>query len=130
MNSSNEQVVRDAYAAFAAQDVPRMKELFDPDIVWHEPGRSSLAGDKQGFDAVMAFFGRVGEISEGSFVAELHDVVSNEGHALSLHTGRAQAGGRSLEDHEVLVWHVRDGRLTDAWAHHHDLYAVDAFWGT
>lgn len=130
MSAQDEQVVRDAYAAFAAQDVPRMQQLFDREIVWHEPGRNPLAGDHKGFDAVMAFFGRVGEISEGTFVGELHDVCSSgEGHAVSLHTGTAQAGGRELEDHDALVWHVHDGRLTEVWAHHHDLYAVDAFWG-
>lgn len=131
MTQQDEQVVRDAYTAFAAQDVPRMQQLFDPDVVWHEAGRSSLAGDHKGFEAVMAFFGRVAEISEGTFVGELHDVTSSsEGHAVSLHTGRAQAGGRTLEDHEALVWHVQGGRLAEVWAHHHDLYASDAFWGT
>jgi ketosteroid isomerase-like protein len=129
MSVQDEQVVRDAYAAFAAQDVPRMQQLFSPDVVWHEAGRNPLSGDHKGFDAVMAFFGRVGELSEGTFVAELHDVCSGDGHTVSLHTGRAEARGNRLEDHEALVWHVRDGRLAECWAHHQDLYASDAFWG-
>jgi ketosteroid isomerase-like protein len=30
-----------------------LRELFDPEIVWHFPGRSLLAGDHRGTDAVL-----------------------------------------------------------------------------
>ena len=71
MTQQDEQAVRDLYAAFSAQDVAAMRQLFDPDVVWHQPGRSVLAGDHKGVDAVLAFFGRVAELSEGSFSVEL-----------------------------------------------------------
>jgi len=31
-----------------------LRELFDPQIVWHFPGRSPLAGDHRGVDASWA----------------------------------------------------------------------------
>jgi hypothetical protein len=32
-----------------------LRELFDPGIVWHFPGRSPLAGDHRGTDVVLGF---------------------------------------------------------------------------
>ena len=130
MTQQDEQAVRSLYAAFSAQDVPRMQQLFDPDVIWHLPGRSVLAGDHQGVDAVLAFFGRVAELSEGSFTVELHDIIASDEHVVSLHTARGTARGCTLEDHNVIVAHVRDGRIAAIYEHHEDLYAVDAFWGT
>ena len=130
MTQQDEQALRDLYAAFSAQDVAAMQQLFDPDVVWHLPGRSVLAGDHRGVDAVLAFFGRVAELSEGTFTVELHDVVASDEHVVSLHTGRGTARGRNLEDHNVIVAHLRGGRIAAVYEHHEDLYAVDAFWGT
>lgn len=125
----DEQVVRELYRAFTDGDAPKMQELFDPDVTWHQPGRSVLAGDHRGVNAVFDFFGRVAQISENTFTVELHDVVAGDGHTVSMHTGRGQAHGQTLEDHNVLVCHCSGGRITEVWEHHEDLYAVDSFWG-
>jgi len=66
-----------------------LRELFHPDIVWHAPGRSQLAGDHQGVDTVLGYFGRTMELTGGSFRVEVHDVVANDEHG-----GRAQLGPR------------------------------------
>jgi uncharacterized protein len=56
-----------------------LRELFHPDIVWHAPGRSRLAGDHQGVDAVLGFFGRTMELTGGAFRVEVHDVLASHG---------------------------------------------------
>jgi hypothetical protein len=38
-----------------------LRELFHPDIVWYAPGCSQLAGDHQGVDTVLGYFGRTME---------------------------------------------------------------------
>jgi hypothetical protein len=38
--------------------VETLRELFDPAAVWHTPGRSLVAGDHSGIDAILAFFGQ------------------------------------------------------------------------
>lgn len=130
MSHQDADLVRELYRAFSEQDAQRMQELFDPEVVWHQPGRSVLAGDHRGLDEVFAFFGRVAELSEGTFRVDLHDVVAADGHTVALHTGRGEARGRVLEGRNVLVMHCRGGRVTEVWEHHEDLYAVDEFWGT
>jgi len=130
MSDQDVEVVRELYRAFSAQDVPTMRRLFDPDVVWHQPGRSVLAGEHHGVDGVLAFFGRVAELSDGTFTVDLQAVASGDGHIFALHTGRGQARGQVLDDRNVLVCHLRDGRVASVWEHHEDLHAVDAFWGT
>ena len=41
---------------------------------------------------------------------------------------RAERNGNQLEVSAIHVFHVRDGKVTEAWTHHADLYAVDEFW--
>ena len=53
MAHPNEELVRKGYDAFNRGDVDTLRELFDPEIVWHFPGRSPLAGDHRGPDAVV-----------------------------------------------------------------------------
>jgi uncharacterized protein len=55
-----------------------LRELFDPEIVWHFPGRSVLAGDHRGTDAVLGFFGKTIELTAGTFQVEVHDVVADD----------------------------------------------------
>jgi ketosteroid isomerase-like protein len=58
MGHPNEDLIRRGYDAFSGGDMDTLRELFHPDIIWHAPGRSQLAGDHQGVDAVLGYFGR------------------------------------------------------------------------
>jgi ketosteroid isomerase-like protein len=42
MGHPNEDLIRQGYDAFSSGDMDTLGELFDPDIVWHAPGRSQL----------------------------------------------------------------------------------------
>jgi uncharacterized protein len=69
--------------------------LFHPDIVWYAPGRSQLAGDHQGVDTVLGYFGRTMELTGGSFRVEVHDVVANDEHGVGLNSVHAEREGRT-----------------------------------
>jgi uncharacterized protein len=123
----NEQLVRRSYEAFAAGDLDTVRGLFAEDIVWHVPGRSSLAGDHEGRDAVLGLFGRLFELSGGTFSVEVHDAVANDEHGAAIFTCSAEREGRSLRDRQVSVYRISDGTFTEAWSHPGDLYAFDTF---
>ncbi len=74
------------------------------------------------------FFGMLGQLSGGTHRLELHDVLGNDGHVVALHTARAERAGRSLVINAVLVFHITDGKVTEAWTLHTDPRAVDEFW--
>ena len=53
-------IVRRGYEAFNTGDIDTLIELFEESASWHTPGRSSLAGDHEGRDARLAYFGQLG----------------------------------------------------------------------
>jgi ketosteroid isomerase-like protein len=104
------------------------KQFFADDVRYHVPGRSPLAGDYEGPEQVLQFFARVFELSGGTFSAELHDVLANDEHAVALYNVRAERAGKQLTDNEVLIFHIRDGKVSEAWIQSTDQYAQDEFW--
>ena len=44
----NAEIVRRGYAAFNSADMKALTELLDEKASWHTPGRSSIAGDREG----------------------------------------------------------------------------------
>jgi len=121
--------MRRGYEAFGKGDMDTIRELFDPDIVWHAAGRSQMAGDYKGVDEVLQQFAKVFELTGGTFNLELHDVIANDDHVVVMLTARAESNGKKLEDKSVQVWHVKDGKAKEQWLHAGDQYAVDEFWG-
>jgi uncharacterized protein len=123
----NEEPVRRAFDAFASGDVEALRELMEPDSVWHAPGRNPLAGDHRGVEAILGYFARTMELTGGTFRTELHDVVADDEHAVSLFAARGQRQGRTLDVRNVLVTHVRNGKLGETWLFPGDQYASDEF---
>jgi ketosteroid isomerase-like protein len=60
---------------------------------------------------------------------EIHDVLASDDHAVMLARERWERDGRTLEVRRVFVYHIRDGKLAEAWAYDDDQRAVDEFWG-
>jgi uncharacterized protein len=127
MAHPNEELVRRGFDAFNTGDVNMLRELFHQDAVWHAPGRNPVAGDHQGVDAILGFFARTMEVTGGTFRVELHDVVANDEHAVAIYVSRGQREGRTLDNNTVLVSHIRNGRLAEAWQLSADQYAADEF---
>jgi ketosteroid isomerase-like protein len=128
MAHPNEEFVRRGYEAFNNGDVETLRQLFADATIFHEPGRSLISGDYQGLDQVLGFFGTLAERSGGTFRATLHDVVANDEHAVGLHSSDAERDGRRISSPTVLVFHIRDGRITETWSHHYDQHEFDEFW--
>ena len=80
-----------------------------------------------GVDAILAFFGKTMERSGGTFRMEVHDVVANDDHVVAMYGARAEREDRTYENRNVLVIHIRNGKLTDTWLMSQDQYAADEF---
>ncbi len=129
MAHPNEDLVREGFAAFARGDITALeRDYFAEDICWHFPGRSRFAGDHRGAAQVAEHFRAMAELSGGTHRIEVHDVLGNDDHVVALHVTRAERDGRRLEINAIQVFHVRDGKITEAWTSHSDVYALDEFW--
>ena len=71
----NVAIMRRAYEAFNAADIDTLTDLFDESVVWHLPGRSSMADDYQGRDATLAYFGQIGERTRGHLPGRVAAIV-------------------------------------------------------
>jgi uncharacterized protein len=128
MAHPNEELIRRLHDAFTAGDMDTIRAAHAPDAVRHVPGRGPLAGDLHGPDELLGWFARLAQASNGTVRLDLHDVVANDAHAVALQVLRAQRGHRTLEERAVNVYHLRGGKIQEAWTFVEDLYAVEEFW--
>jgi uncharacterized protein len=125
----NVERIRDGYAAFAKGDFAVLNDLFAEDLLWHEPGRSQLAGDYRGREAVYEFFGRLMELSEGSFQLELQAVFADDEHGVALVVSSASRGGQSVQATDAHIFRMRDGQVAEFWNATTAPYAYDELFG-
>jgi ketosteroid isomerase-like protein len=129
MAHPNEDLLRRGYEAFSSGDMQTLGELFADDIVWHVGGRNQLSSDYRGTQEVFNLFGSFAQLTGGTLRIELHDVLANDEHAVALQKVTGEREGRTLDDNGVGVYHVREGKVTEAWFHPGDAYDLDEFWG-
>lgn len=120
-------VVRRSLEAFAKGDLDTFRELLAPDAVWHIPGSSPLSGDYKGTDEIFGFFGKLRDLTGGTFTNEVHDVVGGDEHVVILVRSTAKRAGKSLDQRRVGIAHVKQGKIAETWNFWEDQAAVDTF---
>ncbi len=116
---------RRAEEAFSRRDMDTLRTIWADDIVYHFPGTSFLAGDHKGLDAVLAFFAKLGEMNVQ--IVEVHDVLASDDHVVALVRGTASRQGEELALNQANIYHVRDGKIKEAWLLSTDQRALDEF---
>jgi len=128
-SAENVAIMQRAYDAFNSGDMDTLTEVFDENMVWHLPGRSSMAKDYEGRDATLAYFGQIAEETGGTFRAELQRLLSDEdGRVVGVQRSTADKDGKHLDVGNSIVFQLEDGRVVDGREHFEDLYAWDEFW--
>ena len=91
-------------------------------------GGSSI-DDYQGRDATLAYFGRIGERTDGTFQGELQQLFAgDDGRVIGLQRSTAQRDGKRLDVGNCIVFELKDGKVVDGREHFTDLFAWDDFW--
>ena len=128
MSHPNEELIRGGYEAFVRGDVNEVLSRFAEDITWHVPGRSPIAGDYRGHEEVMGFFGKLQEMTGGTFGLDVHDVLASDDHVVALVRLTGERSGERHSSNAAHVWHVRDGKATEFWGLSASPYEDDEFW--
>src|SRR5256714_15623277 len=124
----NVDLVRRGYGAFATGDMATLNELFADDIVWHAPGRNELAGTYRGKDEVFANLQKNMELTGGTFKLDIHAILADDEHAVTLLRASAEREGKALNDETVQDFHIKDGKVPGHVRPPSDAYASDEFW--
>lgn len=115
-------------AMYAGGSAEPVAELLAEDIVWHVPGRSPIAGDHRGKEAVLAYFRLRREIADASM--QMHDRggLSDGEAVVRLVDGTATIGGEERRWRTAGVYRVEAGHIAEVWLVPLDLAAFDAIW--
>ena len=121
----NAALVRKMAESFNTGDIQGMADMLADDIEWHEIGR---AGPIIGKEALAARFGMDGGTPPPyQITAELHDVIANDDHTISLGTAHATKDGRTFDYRVAEIYHMKDGKITARWAFSDDTQAINDF---
>lgn len=124
----NVTIMRRTLAAFRSGDMPALAQLFSKDVIWRVPGRSFLAKDYRGQEEVFGFFGRLMELTSGTFRVESLDMLANDTGGVYLDRLTAERSGRTLDVRLALHVTIRDGQIVEGLDHFHHEHLWDAFW--
>ena len=118
----DEDLVRRAYEAINQRKLDQFIGAFSDDAVWY-----GSATTIRGREAIGGLVKGLIELSGDTLHIDLHDVLANENHVVALQTTSADRKGRRLADRVVYVFHVEDGKITEAWFNG-DPRIQDEFW--
>jgi uncharacterized protein len=114
-------------AAMARQDFTEGATIFAPNVVYIVPGNNILSGRYEGPDAVMGYFGRLMEITAGTYeISDMLWLTCDNRVALSTEN-KATIGDQSLVWAEAIVFEFIDGLKQRIDLFQADQRAVDLF---
>jgi ketosteroid isomerase-like protein len=124
----NMALVRRGYAAFNSGDMDTLRTILAKDVAQHVPGTSQLAGSYKGIDAVLGYYGKLAELTDGKFRADLIDVHGDgQAHVAAVHQVTATRNGVNRISRGSILFTFLGGKATDLLELHSDLAGDDAF---
>lgn len=113
---------------YAGGDPALVCELLAPDVVWHVPGTSPIAGEYRGREAVIGYFRLRRELAGGVIRIAKEGEVHHDEALVQLADARARLGGEEMVWRTAGVYRVADGRIAEAWLVPLDLEQFDRAW--
>ena len=124
---ANFSLAQRAWDAVARADADALRAILDDRVVWHATGANPWRGRHEGFDAVLDYLARVGELTE-TFDARLDDVLTSDDRVLLVfHVDVERAERKQGVDYLCLA-RIRAGRAVEVWTSPLDPDAIARFW--
>jgi ketosteroid isomerase-like protein len=118
-------------AALVENDLLAAQAAFDDASLLRMPGKSGLAGQYQGRDAILGLCSRMSQLTDGTLQFTPARVISEDDQAMVVF-GREYAarGGRKLDTDAIHIVLLRDRRVREVWVLHEHQDPVDEFWAS
>ena len=118
--------VRDVYASFARGDLEYVREaLLADEVVFHVPGRGTLAGDYHGKDEVINYLAKVAEA--GTVRMEPTAFLVGDGHIAAVIDVEGERDDRRLYERGMQLFRLTDGKIGERWSYPPESYAADEY---
>jgi len=129
MSESKEDIIRRGYQAFGEGDMETLRSIYTPDVVQNQPGENQLAGEHTGVDNVLALYGRLFEMSGGTFAVTLKSVTTEGDKVVAVHSAKGEREGKTLDTDETIEFTFSGDKVSRLDVTSADQDAEDAFWG-
>ena len=128
--STDIDVVRAVFGAFATGDLAAVADLFHADATWHHHNDDRLGGIHRGADAITAYLTESALLTAGTLHAEPESVMADGlGHvAVPVRLRASRPDGRTMDGPQVVIVTVEDSRVRAIEQFVGDPAAVAAFW--
>jgi ketosteroid isomerase-like protein len=123
-----EELHRRQAAMYADGPVEPVAEMLAEDVVWHVPGRSPIAGEHRGKEAVIDYFDVRRRLAGNSMRLHPGELLLGEGLVVQLVDGSAEISGEAVTWSTVGIYRFEAGRVVEAWLVPTDLEKFDRIW--
>jgi ketosteroid isomerase-like protein len=115
---------------YSGGSVDAVRHLLTPDVVWHVPGTSPIAGRHDGIEEVIAYMLRRRDLADRTFRMHLREILVGEGDLFAALTdGDAAIGGRARKWSTIGLYRLRGDRLAECRLIPFDAAEFDEIWG-
>ncbi len=129
MADSKEEIIRRGYQAFGEGDMEHLRSIYTPDVVQSMPGNNQLSGEHKGVDNVLGLYGRLFELSGGTFAVVLQSVKAQGDKVVAAHHSTGRREGKTLDADETIEFSFSGDKVSRLDLTTSDEAAEDAFWG-
>lgn len=113
------------------QDFPAMLASFTSDLVYRVPGTSALAGETRGKSAALDYFGRLMQLTGGTYsITGIVDWMSSTDRVALIATETASRNGRRLDWTRIVLFTFKDGLISEVSLFDDKLAELDALLGS
>lgn len=124
----NERLVRDVYDAMGRGDGRFLAQILTPETQWVIAGRSAKSGTYTGPDEIFDFWKETAEQTGGGLKLKVRDVLANDDRAVALIDVHGHRNGRELNEGQVVVFELSDGKVQTGTFIYEDPQAYADFW--
>jgi uncharacterized protein len=111
---SNEDVLRRAYQAFNEGDIGTLSELFADGVVWTTPGSNAVSGTYNGRAATFGMFGKLGEVTEGTYRSEAQSIEVDGDNATVRNHTTGKRDGQVFDATSTIRFRLSGGQIVEA----------------
>lgn len=129
--NTNIQVAQKYFESLAKGDLQTLGSLFADNVIWHQPGQGSLSKTYYGKQELFPLFGKLMDISEGTFKIDSVKSIMANGNLVTavLHFSAHKSNGKSISMDGVDLMKIEDGLIKEVHLFSGDQKAEDEFWG-
>ena len=129
MADSKEDIIRRGYKAFGEGDMETLRSIYTADVVQNQPGENQLSGEHTGVDNVLGLYGKLFELSGGTFAVTLKSVKTEGDKVVAVHNAKGEREGKTLDTDETIEFTFSGDKVSRLDLTSADQDAEDAFWG-